>query len=1288
MKALFTRPKILTYLVAIIVLLLFTGFPFVDALKDLVMKPPLPLVRVNTEAMRQLMQQQKAAWEKRLREPGGSPRMSPATIRISDRALISVNHPWTNTSVINATATMNEIQRRLFSDNAVMDFDVLYFNSADNNSAVGFFLDPFWNRMVYTKRTENWIYALGELQGTPLCTPRAMTVDISPNNALYVADTENGRFLKLQYMSGGIGGDGSYSFTVPGIVHPVDICLPCSNVGLGDGIWVADDWNGKLVEFTRPTALQVLHTVESYTIGGQTYPLNRPRSITADNGLPNMVIQRIAFIDGERNAFVVCDPSSISGTMITALSSTEFTQPGSRLTASGVDLTQNWWVADPGLGKVHFFDYVGGSYLASYNPPVPVNNISSSPSYFDEHGDLLQPLYIYTAEPWSNTNGLRAYLPGADVLGVVDMQIEETETLFRFPFVLTNACQVNTKIVRASDHGLVQSINTGYGYAGSRTDEVAKGPLPYGTYKFQIEVLPMYNSDYEGNQQGWLVERSPEFSHGPVPPAPQNILATGYPGNIKLTWAPISGAGYRVTRDGELLGNTGGASYWDGSVAAGEIHTYTVRAYIGTREGPVSDPVTAQATHLQSVSSTALTSNSQRKMAAIKGSGSDPDKLFITYESNGEVFVTMSTNQGGTWSMESRASEGWGTASAPSIATWISDDRVDKDVYCAYRELLNGYWEIWMKPFIENLNYPEFQWGTARFLGSVTDQVDTRPVISRTFTRDLNEVRNERLIVAWDDADGFVVADILKDENGWGLPNSEQVVGYHRPSLSTNSLDGLYWHPMIGLTYDDNKDIYLSYADSPLGYGLQVPASIAPHSYGSQIAGECLQDLAGGWTGSFHIVWEAVHSEVQQTDGGVTWGEGDASSQRKKVMYQQFDNRIQSFTTAHEFVNGKSGSFYRPTVTYLANDDVVMTWDDGTNTYKAVYHANAWTITEAYCNTIAPHVMTHGTNGLLSSTKISGISPSGPPYQVKLGSICAPTSDQDDGVEVIASEEAAAEPPLSDSHRSDSTSFFSVRLETAKLKLMDGSIVPLIFTPTPDTLRLHSGNAWQRLTTLPITLPSGIDSVLLDGSAALSARGRFSGNNMDKGLRLSFELIDAETGQIIRRIGTERGFSRDTTHVLRIRERLNSLARRKIIVRPNINWTGRGTQRTKYTLVHVHTLYVDSAATSLSQLAKATEPESMLPTVFALHPNYPNPFNPSTQLKFDLPVGGNVSLVVYDVLGREITELVSGYREAGYLSATWNASDRASGVYFVRFNVTDAEGKVKYSKVNKLLLMK
>ncbi|MBI5472493.1 MAG: T9SS type A sorting domain-containing protein [Ignavibacteriae bacterium] len=118
--------------------------------------------------------------------------------------------------------------------------------------------------------------------------------------------------------------------------------------------------------------------------------------------------------------------------------------------------------------------------------------------------------------------------------------------------------------------------------------------------------------------------------------------------------------------------------------------------------------------------------------------------------------------------------------------------------------------------------------------------------------------------------------------------------------------------------------------------------------------------------------------------------------------------------------------------------------------------------------------------------------------------------------------------------------------------------------------------------------------------------------------------------------------------------------------------------------------YVVESATEapLAKNSSASTSLNNVPEVFAVHPNYPNPFNPSTQIKFDLPAASHVTLAVYDVLGRKVAELVNGQVAEGYHTATWNASDVASGVYFARFSATNASGAVKLNKVTKLLLTK
>ncbi len=88
------------------------------------------------------------------------------------------------------------------------------------------------------------------------------------------------------------------------------------------------------------------------------------------------------------------------------------------------------------------------------------------------------------------------------------------------------------------------------------------------------------------------------------------------------------------------------------------------------------------------------------------------------------------------------------------------------------------------------------------------------------------------------------------------------------------------------------------------------------------------------------------------------------------------------------------------------------------------------------------------------------------------------------------------------------------------------------------------------------------------------------------------------------------------------------------------------------------------------------------PEKFALHPAYPNPFNPDTVIGFDLPKDTDLTLVVYDMMGRPVTDLMSGHVKAGYHMIKWNANAYASGVYFIKLVTAE------YSESQKVMLLK
>jgi len=89
-----------------------------------------------------------------------------------------------------------------------------------------------------------------------------------------------------------------------------------------------------------------------------------------------------------------------------------------------------------------------------------------------------------------------------------------------------------------------------------------------------------------------------------------------------------------------------------------------------------------------------------------------------------------------------------------------------------------------------------------------------------------------------------------------------------------------------------------------------------------------------------------------------------------------------------------------------------------------------------------------------------------------------------------------------------------------------------------------------------------------------------------------------------------------------------------------------------------------------------------IPISFALHQSYPNPFNPSTTIRYDLPIATHVSLKVYNVFGQEVATLVNETKSAGRYAVDWNATGVASGVYFYRLQAGD------FVETRKLLLLR
>ncbi|MBE0570728.1 MAG: T9SS type A sorting domain-containing protein [Ignavibacteriaceae bacterium] len=115
--------------------------------------------------------------------------------------------------------------------------------------------------------------------------------------------------------------------------------------------------------------------------------------------------------------------------------------------------------------------------------------------------------------------------------------------------------------------------------------------------------------------------------------------------------------------------------------------------------------------------------------------------------------------------------------------------------------------------------------------------------------------------------------------------------------------------------------------------------------------------------------------------------------------------------------------------------------------------------------------------------------------------------------------------------------------------------------------------------------------------------------------------------------------------------------------------------------------YTESSPTSVEN-----ENDNSIPTEYTLYQNYPNPFNPTTRIDFALPTESNVKLVIYNILGQEVIQLVNNQMSAGNHSILWNANDVAgnqltSGIYLYKLTVSGINGN-EFQDIKKMILLK
>ena len=110
--------------------------------------------------------------------------------------------------------------------------------------------------------------------------------------------------------------------------------------------------------------------------------------------------------------------------------------------------------------------------------------------------------------------------------------------------------------------------------------------------------------------------------------------------------------------------------------------------------------------------------------------------------------------------------------------------------------------------------------------------------------------------------------------------------------------------------------------------------------------------------------------------------------------------------------------------------------------------------------------------------------------------------------------------------------------------------------------------------------------------------------------------------------------------------------------------------------------------TAFATVVNVENTNSGIPTEYALSQNYPNPFNPSTRIRVSIPFESNIKIVVYNILGQKVRELVNTTKNAGIYEVTFDAGNLSSGVYYYKLTANSTSNNKQFTNVKKLILLK
>lgn len=661
-------------------------------------------------------------------------------------------------------------------------------------------------------------------------------------------------------------------------------------------------------------------------------------------------------------------------------------------------------------------------------------------------------------------------------------------------------------------------------------------------------------------------------------------------------------------------------------------------------------------------SSKATFSNNSRHL--IKGAG----YLHEVFSSGGKIFYRRSPNAGQSWDNTLRVSKGNyeggenGNACISYLET-ISGETTQKTLFAVWeRRISTTQYEVWFS--LSNVpDAATLAWSDPELLATVnisSSQSGTMPVISY-----LDYQGQKRLVVVYCSSQGLKYQ--FSDDLGsnWSSPtliSSEYPVRY--PSLTTNG-------NLLSLVYDyfnHSNGTYSRVYDGSNWSNETYTSGITGTVYNStpSVTVDPNGNVLGVWKGHIFEGGEDPYTSIVFRKGfsNNTWDK----------WFEVFEHEpgISSISPSISFFNDVDDYWIK--IVYGNTTDIVKQY---------VYDGSSWSQPDISFPGRWPNISEESSGS--GDPVFFWTNPEGPPYLVELS---------DGGEESLSKYTPSHANPLENisltHHRravirdQQSGAFLAVDVEPLIIKNAAGEETALSFKAhsLKRPLNISLQNIGDYLGTDTLGLANDVQNLQLNWSASVFVDEDSSGNanpNIFNGkYQVHLRIKDVNNPAISTTV--------NITAIPQVNLNIGNFAGRSVVIHPEIHLNNLPVVNLDFGVGNVYSPVSPSQNKVLTQSGSDQEGK-----VFALQSNYPNPFNPTTTIHYQVAMESKVTLAIYNLLGQKVKTLVNEKIAAGDHYVVWDGRNDhggivGSGIYFLK--MVAQSGETQFVDTQKLMLMK